>query len=716
MYAFKSHKPVCMLIVVSLISTSCMGKKKKDYCMNNPTGYNICYNDDHQSKKWGIYLYDKLNKRASDKDIFGLQSKDRKRCTKIFLEISAELPNDYHIKNDGKNIILKARSDRTMHWLLHQYISRLAENDERIDDNGLLPAVIEFKPGGFDFAFEYREAFFRPNLDDEYSALVGSNNLEKDWGIWGHNLGKILSDKNSDGIYARQGKWIEHEQYCFSNEHVYQQIKTYIDKNYSGKKNNPTRFMIMPNDNMTACDCEQCKAHGNTKGNATPAVAQLLKKLAADFPEHTFFTGAYLTTTIPAGGEWPENTGIMVSTINLPKGVALTNQKEVKEFLSLLNKWKRCTGNIYIWDYASNFDDYLTPLPILYGMKQQFGFYREHGIKGIFLNASGYDYSTFDYMKTFVSSALMIDNTLSVDKLCTDYFMKFYPLAGEILTDYYLDLEKRLEKKHKPYNMYGGFPEALSKYLDINEFMAFYNAIGSLKEIAEGNEKDMLEKLHTALSFTRLQLAHTQGIKEYGYASLHGKTLELDPEIKTAYDQLSEYVKYEDLSDYKEMRGDLKMYLDNWQKLFELLPAENRLIGETIKAISTTDEDYNTGMLNDGVFGFYGDYHQGWHLSSVADLYIQFPAANIKDVRTISMRFLIDERHNIYSPEKIEIYKDGKMYKEAFPSNNKNKSTPRVDRADIAVNFSDAETVSLKVYRARNKPKSTLACDEVRLN
>lgn len=49
-----------------------------------------------------------------------------------------------------------------------------------------------------------------------------------------------------------------------------------------------------------------------------------------------------------------------------------------------LNQWKKVTKNIYIWDYINNFDDYLTPFPILKIAQQRLRFFKQNGASGIF--------------------------------------------------------------------------------------------------------------------------------------------------------------------------------------------------------------------------------------------------------------------------------------------------------------------------------------------
>ncbi len=673
----------------------------------SPWGYSIFYGDGSVSEKWGEYLFKHLSKRSKKGERIVLLAEEKPQYRKIKVEVNKKLGYDYCIEQSDEQLILKAKSESTMLWLIYQLISDLSATDDRIVANDLPPAIIEFKPVCANFDFVYREPHFHPNLDIEYAPIIGTNEIEKDWGIWGHNLGSVLQKGSGNYIYARQNGNVDINQFCFSSEELYRQLEEHIHDNFEEKGNTTHRFMIMPNDNTIACDCELCKDRGNTPGNATPAVSFLIKRLAQRFPNQIFFTSAYLTTKYPPKDRWPDNTGIMISTIDLPKGVALENQKEIDPFLTTLANWRKATQNIYIWDYASNFDDYLTPIPVLYGLKKQLAFYKEHGVKGVFLNASGYDYTPFEDMKTYVAAALMMDCTLSVDDLCTKYFKRFYPKAGDVLSSYYLSLEKKLEKTNRPYNMYGGFKEAMKNYLDPADFVSFFNSIKSIIPTAGEDEKEKLEKMYAALCYTRLQVAYYLRNGDYGYVKINDKELTLNPEIKPVLEKLSQYKDF-GLKGYKEAGGEIGIYLNNWNRILGKLPFKNLLLDEPIKLLSKPDEGYRQiDVLDNGVLGFFKEYHQGWILSSDDDLEVQFSAQNLKQAKKIVMTFLINERHRINIPSKIEIYKNGSIYKDLKYK----EEDSEIAVYETDVDFSNAESIKIRAYRNRN----SIACDEIQI-
>jgi len=704
----------CLLFFVMLL-VGCNSSGTSFHPLIGAPGYNIISENDTISKKWADYLYGHLKERSKEKNIILLNEENEEYMTVKFV-VDNSLEYDYCINCNPGYLVLKVRTEEVASWMVYQFLEQLSNNDSRFSGDDLPPSVLSFHSNCSDFDFSYRDPFFGPNLEDgQYSHIIGANSVDNDWGIWGHNLGTALSNKNNS-VYAKHNGTIKYDQYCFSGDDIFQQLKEYIIDNFGNDPGYVQNFMIMPNDNTIVCDCSLCKANGNTEDSATPALSVLIRKLASTLPYHKFFTSAYMTTMQPPTDKWPENTGVMISTINIPKGVELKDQDEVISFTGILEKWKKYVPNIYIWDYAANFDDYLTPIPVLYGLKKHLKFYKSRGVKGVFLNASGYDYSPYDDLKTYVSSALMINCELPVDSLCREYLTQAYPKSGEALITYYLSLEERMKERNRPYNLYGGFRETLDTFLDKERFIGFYDSLGFLISVSEEEEKEKLEKLYTALTFTRLQIAYYDIDRVHGFADLDNKVLTVKPEIYNLLDRLSGYNNYKDLSNYKESDGSLKMYIDNWQNLCDAMPFQNQLIGEQIHALSSLDEEYkDISVLNDGILGFAGDYHQGWFINSHEYLQFKINTTNMKNAERVSLRFLVDRKHNIHPPEKVEIIKDKTIYTSISRIVRNKEGISQIVLADLNVDFSDCESVVLRIYQS-DEYSGSIACDEIQIN
>ena len=86
------------------------------------------------------------------------------------------------------------------------------------------------------------------------------------------------------------------------------------------------------------------------------------------------------------------------------------------------------------------------------GFQKQLQVFKKEGVTGVFLNGSGYDYTPFQDMQTFVFSSLLIDETLSVDDLVIRFYKQKYPVFGKQLAQYYLSLENKVQQKGKSLN------------------------------------------------------------------------------------------------------------------------------------------------------------------------------------------------------------------------------------------------------------------------
>ena len=339
--------------------------------------------------------------------------------------------------------------------------------------------------------------------------------------------------------------------------------------------------------------------------------------------------------------------------------------------------------------------------------------FKEKGVKGVFVNGSGYDYSTFADVQTFVITSLLIDETLSVDELVTRFFRQYYPVSGAELTAYYLSLENAQQQQSKPLQPYGNFAHAQEAYLDPTQFVRFYDRVGSLLPKTQGEEHKALEKLYAALSFTRLQLAYRQGYSSYGFAQRQANTLQPRPEVQQWLAALATSEKYKEMARYQEEeKGSVKGYIEQWNSLLARADFQNLLLGKPLQVQCTLDEDYqDLSPLTDGVEGFPLDYHIGWVINSVDDLKVQLPP-EAKKAKKIALTFLQDEKSRFYMPTKIEIYKNSKLYKTMLPPPQAGVLA-RTLTTDI--DLSDSDVTQVRIYRNRTNQRNLLATSEIRL-
>ena len=357
--------------------------------------------------------------------------------------------------------------------------------------------------------FEYR-GLYSPSNTEEMQSTMHTNHPDYDWGLWGHNLKKVIKDDATDDMFATINGEKNRKQLCFSSGDLYKKVREFILDQYGkGTDEYSERISIMPLDNKMACTCADCKAKGNTEHNATPAVTEFVTRLAKEFPRHQFFTSAYHTTNTPPSKRLTANMGAFVSSIALPMRVDFSKTEGYKEFVARVKAWKAKCQRIYVWDYERNYDDYLSPFPCLLAMQSRFKLYRTLGVKGIFVNGSGDDYSAFDDMQSHVIALLMEDPDTDVHKAISDYFAANYPQTADLLTRYYWGLELRAKKTNHLLPLYGTMQEMCEAYLDAKEFVDFRKELDIKSKQTSAGERKRLNALLTALAYTQLEMYRT---------------------------------------------------------------------------------------------------------------------------------------------------------------------------------------------------------------
>ncbi len=677
-------------------------------------GYVVVPADDGSNGdvRWADYLRDHLRRRADGGSrTVPDEAVGNRKLFGLTVRIDTLLKGDFCVVRNRRNISITARDGRMMLWLQYQLMKSLAGEDRRIEATDLPPATVGLRDTVGRFAFGYRAIYTPAAQDEDLAGILATDNVENGWGLWGHQLDRVLADASQE-VFATVGGETYDGQFCFSSDETFRRIETYVVDNFGEGDSIPARFVIAPADDDAVCTCKACSAVGNTPKSATPAVMQQVGRLAGRFPRHTFFTLGYLSTQEPPAVEMPANAGVIVSAMELPLSADALKSAPGKKFAARLDRWKNVTDKVYIWDYIQNFDDYLTPFPVLERMGERLRFYRDKGVEGVFLNGSGYDYVPFDDVRTYVLASLMRDPGLSVEGLVRRYFAANYPTSGDLLAGFCMQAEQRAGATKTALGLYGSIRDAEASWLDAGEFAAFYDALERMLPATKDAERRRLHELLTALSYTRLEVARRHAADPFGFAGRRGDQLRLKPQAEKWLTALAEYASFADMKYVSESRLPVGKYLDAWRsRIADAEPVSDLLLGVGLKAVSKPDEHYtDLGVLTDGVRGLSAGYHYGWHISSV-DLEVEIPAGEASRAHRFEMSFLDMPRHRLRAPRSVEIYKDGALYKTFVPIPD---AEGRIFTVSGPVDLSDAGRITVRALRPEGS-RVQLATDEIYL-
>lgn len=667
------------------------------------------------------YLYNHFEKR-SGKGVVLKQGKDKipsdeSKVQFIDVAVDKNLDGDYEIIKRDNKLTLKANSKKTLYWLYYQYFQALSENNAIIKAEDLPPAIVNFAASKkVKFAFNYREPHLKANLEEDYDVIINTNNVEKDWGIWGHQLFNVINKNPKNDYYSIVDGKINKDQLCFAKPAMYNFLVNYVIDNFGEKEHNHQKFVISPADNNLVCTCTACTKLGNTRGNSSFSVIALVNKLASRFPNHQFFTIDYLSVKTPPLKLMPKNTGIIISSIEIPRKVSMdSNNSFVKSFASKVNNWHKVCNSVYVWDYISNFDDYLTPFATLSVCKSNFDFYKKLNINGIFANGAGYDYSTFNEVHTYVLAALMQDPTLDVNQLVNRFCKFYYGKSGQVVASYILELEKVMQTKRYGLDLYNGVGKMTKTYLNKKDFFDFYNEIGDLKSRETDEINFKLSQLHTGLTYSAMQINLDSRFDDsFGFASIQDNKILIKDDFRKYYSDFETQFKTDDVLLTRERNGIVMNYLKDVKKIVLDTNLQPNLLSKNIlKVTSDLDEDYSDEeVLTDNTPGLPFDYHTGWVLVSVSDLTAKIEGLNGSGLYHLKLNFLLDEHLKLRAPEKIQVLVNDIVVKTIKPTVKMSENALRLG-LETSINLKSVDKITLIVVR--DKTYNKFACDEIYL-
>ncbi|PZR20641.1 MAG: hypothetical protein DI539_10180 [Flavobacterium psychrophilum] len=577
-----------------------------------------------------------------------------------------------------------------------------------ISGRGIIPSAnkIITVPTDLDFvqtyAFEYREPYFPDNYDVEFRNWYDTHAMEDAWGIWGHNLFKVVG--TSPEMMAKVDGTINEEQFCFSGTAFEEALTSYIRK-MTIDESLRSKFMIQPNDNGIVCQCDRCKALGNTPNNASPAVFSLLNKLAKKFPEQQFFSTAYMTTLTPPKFRLADNAGVMISTMSFPKGIVMEQSGKKPVTDKIFADWRKVTNTIYMWDYAINFDNYFKAYPTMLIAQANLKYYKKQGVTGVFMQGSEDQYSAYADLKNYLYALLLQNPDIDIKKETTWFFKTKYPDVADLLIDNYLSIEQRSFDKKILLDIYGGMLQSKKKYLNEDDFNSFYSRLYEKAKALDKNRLKDLEPLLLSLTFIKLELLRTNGYQNSPGEAVH-------EEAKVLLDRVSELYARTGIKTYNETGALISDYSDQWRSEVLDKPYHNLLFGKKVKLDFTQDEEYtNAAVLTDGAVGF-DDYYNNWMICSLEPLAVKVNANDVIGTTKIEMDFLLDSRHNIYPPERVEVTVGKKKYETKIMLNADKKVSKQHVVIPVTILPQDEE-VHIKTIKFSEYKTKSMACDEI---
>lgn len=654
--------------------------------------------------------------------------------------IPGKLPNEsYRIQVSGKDLMICGGSGRGLIYGVYAFIEKYMGARKIADVPAIVPELKRLSiPNNLREdsrpLFTYRESYYPASRDVEYLEWHRLQQFEDLWGLWGHSYDKLVPAatywKTHPEYYALVKGARQPTQLCLSNEDVYTitiaELKQRMTANPDGYY-----WSVSPNDDNGYCECDKCKAVDNEQGTPAGSLIKFVNRIAAAYPDKIFTTLAYgYTHRAPKSLKPADNVYIFLSNIDAYRDKPLATEGSAAAFRNDVKQWGALTGNLFVWDYITQFTAYLAPFPNLLTLQPNMQYYKENGIKGVFAQGSGDTYGEWAELRSYLTARLLNDEKADVKKLTEQFLQDYYGPAAKFLLQYIGQVHGNMEESKRKLDIYGNpvnewnswlTPQKLDDYSKLMEIA--YASVETKPTYAE-----RVNKVWLSLEYVVLQQARFYGIEKFGVFEKNGKgEWVVKAGLKERVARFVENCKKAKVTELSEGGLTPDAYKAEWDAIFAGGVIPSIAVGAKVTLQNAFVPEFpakGNGTLTDGTPG-YNDFSYNWLGFYGTDMVATIDMGAAKNITELKMHFLDDPRHWIFLPSKItvEVSDDGSTYRPygsiATPVLEEHYEvavTPFATEGKTKARFvrvTANNIPALPGWRQRENKKPMIACDEI---
>jgi len=250
---------------------------------------------------------------------------------------------------------------------------------------------------------------------------------------------------------------------CLSNPEV---LKIVTASVLAELKANPTaeNVALGQNDNRYYCRCAECAAiderEGSPMGSLLTFVNAAASEIEKEFPHVKVGTLSYSYSRKPPRTIRPRsNVQIQLCSIEccLIHPIDDPDCPLNTRFCADMKRWNELSDDLAIWNYNTNFNNYLLPCPNLRVIEPNVRYFVANGAKGIFMQAAGRDSlgAEFSDLRNYLISGLLWDPTRSGQSLIDEFLTLHYGEAAPPIRRFLDLVHDTAEQSGRHKNCYG---------------------------------------------------------------------------------------------------------------------------------------------------------------------------------------------------------------------------------------------------------------------
>lgn len=473
-----------------------------------------------------------------------------------------------------------------------------------------------------------------------------------------HTFHKFMPEevfyKSHPEYYALRGNQRLPTQLCLTNEKV---LEIVIDSVGALFERNPeaTVISVSQDDNQQYCQCTNCSKIDAEEGSPAGTMVQFVNQVAEAFPQKTISTLAYQHTRKPPKTSPSDNVLVTLCSIECDRSAPIA--ENCTDFAKDLQGWAKLTPNIRIWDYTTQFTNFLAPFPNIHTLKPNIELFRDNNAQWVFEQHSNNPSELFE-LRSYITAKLLWDPELDLDELLTKFTNGYYHEAGPFVKEYIDLIHAEIQEDEDFFLfLYGDPSQAFDSYLRPS-LLEQYSHLFDEAEKAVINEPEILDRVKAArlgvdyavLEASRKNLTQTFSLT----TTIAEGTRLINPMVTRLLDRFSATIKKNNIILMNEMGFTPSEYLTNYHSALETAKKPNKAKGKTVvthtKPKKYADED--PMVLTDGALGG-SSFYANWLGYEGNDMEVTVDLGSPQSVSKISIAFLQVTNHVVFFPSQV---------------------------------------------------------------
>ena len=705
-----------LYFIISLLFFSC-SENKVSIDIPTLSNYNIISDYSDVADTLNVYL----NKSVG----ISLEISDKQKKRSIILVEKTDLNKDF-ISIDYKDslITISANNKRNLYYATYDFIEKFLNVNWLSTDFTYYEDLksINF-PKNYSYYFEppvltrtvhsklfYKDSVFADKLkvtNEAFPRYVPSARV--------HTFHRFLPyevfyDKNPEYYALRNGKRLP-TQLCLTNTDVLKIVKDSVNS-FFNKSPNSDVISVSQDDNTQYCQCDKCSKIDNQEGSPAGTMIHFVNAVAESFPNKTISTLAYQYTRKPPKVKPIENVLITLCSIECNRSVPI--ELGCKDFSSDLKGWSQLTDNIRIWDYTTQFTNFLAPFPNWGTIKPNINLFVDNNAKWIFEQHSNNDSELFE-LRSYIMAKLLWNPNLDFQTLLNEFNNKYYGNGGKYISEYVNSIQNQIDNTSFFLFLYGdpsqGFDSFLSPENLLNYDILFNKALNSVELDSEYYKRILRSKI--SIDYAVLESYRKNFSDLYQLTKTENDIKSINPKLIRRLNAFSKTCNDNDITLMNEMGFTVSDYIVNYRNALKTAIKENLASFKDVTLLTVPKKYANEDpkVLTDGALGgnsFYSNWlgFEGNNLNAVVDL------GELKEIKSLSMNFLQVTNHIVFFPVQVEFFysDDNLKWKSLGKVSNKSDLSPKSKVNDIqtfSINVGELKARYIKVI-ADNMSKAPI--------